>query len=173
MKNDRQTAVLQIIEETAVETQEQLMQLLAVRGFACTQATVSRDIKQLHLMKAPDGKGGYRYAVSAQMPKLNFEEKLQTIFRECVVSAENAQNLAIIKTMNGMANAAAFALDSMQDTDIVGTLAGDDTVLLVFHDSAHAAVSANRCGKCCAEEGRSVCWSCCILRISLLSRRRI
>ena len=133
MKNDRQTAVLQIIEETAVETQEQLMQLLAVRGFACTQATVSRDIKQLHLMKAPDGKGGYRYAVSAQMPKLNFEEKLQTIFRECVVSAENAQNLAIIKTMNGMANAAAFALDSM------GTLAGDDTVLLVFHDSAHAA----------------------------------
>ena len=102
MKNDRQTAVLQIIEETAVETQEQLMQLLAVRGFACTQATVSRDIKQLHLMKAPDGKGGYRYAVSAQMPKLNFEEKLQTIFRECVVSAENAQNLAIIKTMNGL-----------------------------------------------------------------------
>ena len=101
MKNDRQTAVLQIIEETAVETQEQLMQLLAVRGFTCTQATVSRDIKQLHLMKAPDGKGGYRYAVSAQMPKLNFEEKLQTIFRECVVSAENAQNLAIIKTMNG------------------------------------------------------------------------
>ena len=89
MKNDRQTAVLQIIEETAVETQEQLMQLLAVRGFACTQATVSRDIKQLHLMKAPDGMGGYRYAVSAQMPKLNFEEKLQTIFRECVVSAEN------------------------------------------------------------------------------------
>ena len=139
MKNDRQTAVLQIIEETAVETQEQLMQLLAVRGFACTQATVSRDIKQLHLMKAPDGMGGYRYAVSAQMPKLNFEEKLQTIFRECVVSAENAQNLAVIKTMNGMANAAAFALDSMKDTDIVGTLAGDDTVLLVFHDSAHAA----------------------------------
>ncbi len=139
MKNDRQTAVLQIIEETAVETQEQLMQLLAERGFACTQATVSRDIKQLHLIKAPDG-GGYRYAVSARMPKLNFEEKLQTIFRECVLSAENAQNLAIIKTMNGMANAAAFALDSMEDTDIVGTLAGDDTVLLVFHDSnAHAA----------------------------------
>ena len=132
MKNDRQTAVLQIIEETAVETQEQLMQLLAERGFACTQATVSRDIKQLHLIKAPDGKGGYRYAVSARMPKLNFEEKLQTIFRECVMSAENAQNLAIIKTMNGMANAAAFALDSMEDSDIVGTL-------LVFHDSAHAA----------------------------------
>ena len=93
----------------------------------------------LGIQPEPDGKGGYRYAVSARMPKLNFEEKLQTIFRECVLSAENAQNLAVIKTMNGMANAAAFALDSMEDTDIVGTLAGDDTVLLVFHDSAHAA----------------------------------
>ena len=130
MKNDRQTAVLQIIEETAVETQEQLMQLLAVRGFACTQATVSRDIKQLHLMKAPDGMGGYRYAVSAQMPKLNFEEKLQTIFRECVVC-------------------------------------------WYFTTVPTRRISANRCGRCCAEEGRSVCWSCCILRISPLSRRRI
>ena len=139
MKNDRQNTILEIIAAENIETQEQLLDRLAERGIRSTQATISRDIKQLHLMKAPDGKGGYRYAVSAQMTKLNFEEKLQTIFRECVVSAENAQNLAIIKTMNGMANAAAFALDSMEDTDIVGTLAGDDTVLLVFHDSAHAA----------------------------------
>ena len=139
MKRARQAEILNVIRMMDVETQEQLLAELKLRGFTTTQATISRDIKQLHLMKAPDGMGGYRYAVSAQMPKLNFEEKLQTIFRECVVSAENAQNLAIIKTMNGMANAAAFALDSMQDTDIVGTLAGDDTVLLVFHDSAHAA----------------------------------
>ena len=139
MKSKRQEKILELIADHSVQTQEQLLTELNEAGFSTTQATISRDIKQLHLMKAPDGKGGYRYAVSAQMPKLNFEEKLQTIFRECVVSAENAQNLAIIKTMNGMANAAAFALDSMQDTDIVGTLAGDDTVLLVFHDSAHAA----------------------------------
>lgn len=138
MKNDRQAALLQIIEETAVDTQEGLMQLLEERGFTCTQATVSRDIKKLHLIKVPNGKGGYRYTASARLPRLNFEDKLQTIFRECVVSAESAQNLAVIKTMNGMANAAAFALDSMKDTDIVGTLAGDDTVLLVFHDSVHA-----------------------------------
>ena len=139
MKNDRQTAVLQIIEETAVETQEQLLRLLAERGVKCTQATVSRDIKQLHLLKVPDGQGNYRYAASEQKTKLNFEDKLRTIFRECVLTVENAQNLAVLKTMNGMANAAAFALDNMQDTDIVGTLAGDDTVLLVFHDSGHAA----------------------------------
>ena len=139
MKSKRQEKILELIADHSVQTQEQLLTELNEAGFSTTQATISRDIKQLHLIKAPDGKGGYRYAVSARMPKLNFEEKLQTIFRECVLSAENAQNLAIIKTINGMANAAAFALDSMEDTDIVGTLAGDDTVLLVFHDSAHAA----------------------------------
>lgn len=81
MKNDRQSMILQVIEEETVETQEQLMQLLAQRGFACTQATVSRDIKQLHLLKVPDGRGNYRYAVSEQKTRLNFEEKLRTIFR--------------------------------------------------------------------------------------------
>lgn len=100
---------------------------------------MSRDIKQLHLLKVPDGRGNYRYAVSEQKTRLNFEEKLRTIFRECVLTVENAQNLAVLKTLNGMANAAAFALDNMDGTDIVGTLAGDDTVLLVFHDSSHAA----------------------------------
>ena len=139
MKNDRQAILLEIIEQEAVETQEQLLRLLAERGVKCTQATVSRDIKQLHLLKVPDGQGNYRYAASEQKTKLNFEDKLRTIFRECVLTVENAQNLAVLKTMNGMANAAAFALDNMQDTDIVGTLAGDDTVLLVFHDSGHAA----------------------------------
>ena len=138
MKNDRQSMILQVIEEETVETQEQLMQLLAQRGFACTQATVSRDIKQLHLLKVSDGRGNYRYAVSEQKTRLNFEEKLRTIFRECVLTVENAQNLAVLKTLNGMANAAAVALDNMEGTDIVGTLAGDDTVLLVFHDSSHA-----------------------------------
>ena len=77
--------------------------------------------------------------MSEQKTRLNFEEKLRTIFRECVLTVENAQNLAVLKTLNGMANAAAFALDNMEGTDIVGTLAGDDTVLLVFHDSSHAA----------------------------------
>ena len=91
MKNDRQSMILQVIEEETVETQEQLMQLLAQRGFACTQATVSRDIKQLHLLKVPDGRGNYRYAVSEQKTRLNFEEKLRTIFRECVLTVENAE----------------------------------------------------------------------------------
>ena len=107
MKNDRQTAVLQIIEETAVETQEQLMQLLAVRGFACTQATVSRDIKQLHLMKAPDGMGGYRYAVSAQMPKLNFVRNVVNVknFVHNLLKSEKIYNVSfkILRTYKRMA----------------------------------------------------------------------
>lgn len=96
-ENDRQSMILQVIEEETVETQEHLMQLLAQRGFACTQATVSRDIKQLHLLKVPDGQGNYRYAASEQKTKLNFEDKLRTIFRECVLTVENAQNLAVLK----------------------------------------------------------------------------
>ena len=138
MKNDRQTILLEIIEQEAVETQEQLLRLLAERGVKCTQATVSRDIKQLHLVKEPTGQGRYRYAVSVQKTKLNFADKLRTIFRESVISVEAAQNIAVLKTIEGMAQGAAFALDNMEDTDIVGTLAGDDTIFLVFHDNVHA-----------------------------------
>ena len=72
------------------------------------------------------------------MSRLNFEGKLRTIFRESVLSVDCAQNLVVLKTIEGMANGAAFTLDNMQDTDIVGTLAGDDTILLVFHDNANA-----------------------------------
>ena len=138
MKNDRQAILLEIIEQEAVETQEQLLRLLAERGVKCTQATVSRDIKQLHLVKEPTGQGKYRYAVSVQKTKLNFADKLRTIFRESVVSVEAAQNIVVLKTIEGMAQGAAFALDNMGDTDIVGTLAGDDTIFLVFHDNMQA-----------------------------------
>ena len=138
MKSERQSEILKIIKAGDVETQEQLLRLLAGRGVKCTQATVSRDIKQLHLVKEPIGQGRYRYAVSVQKSKLNFAEKLRTIFRECVLSVEAAQNLVVLKTIEGMAQGAAFTLDNMGDTDIVGTLAGDDTILLVFHDNVRA-----------------------------------
>ena len=138
MKNDRQTILLEIIEQEAIETQEQLLVRLAQRGVKCTQATVSRDIKQLHLVKEPTGHGRYRYAVSVQKTKLNFADKLRTIFRESVIRVDAAQNLVVLKTIEGMAQGAAFALDNMDDTDIVGTLAGDDTILMVFHDNMQA-----------------------------------
>ena len=128
---------LGIVSE-GIETQEQLLQLLNDLGIRSTQATISRDIKQLHLVKEPTGQGRYRYAVSVQKTKLNFADKLRTIFRESVVSVEAAQNIVVLKTIEGMAQGAAFALDNMGDTDIVGTLAGDDTIFLVFHDTIQA-----------------------------------
>lgn len=138
MKNNRQSMILDIIAKEHIETQEQLLEQLRQRGVASTQATISRDIKQLHLVKEPTGQGRYRYAVSVQKAKLNFADKLRTIFRESVVSVEAAQNIVVLKTIEGMAQGAAFALDNMGDTDIVGTLAGDDTIFLVFHDTIQA-----------------------------------
>ena len=138
MKNNRQSMILDIIAKEHIETQEQLLELLRQRGVASTQATISRDIKQLHLVKEPTGQGRYRYAVSVQKTKLNFADKLRTIFLESVVSVEAAQNIVVLKTIEGMAQGAAFALDNMGDTDIVGTLAGDDTIFLVFHDTIQA-----------------------------------
>lgn len=138
MKRARQAEILNVIHMMDVETQEQLLAELKLRGFTTTQATISRDIKQLHLVKEPTGQGRYRYAVSVQKTKLNFADKLRTIFRESVISVEAAQNIVVLKTIEGMAQGAAFALDNMGDTDIVGTLAGDDTIFLVFHDNIQA-----------------------------------
>lgn len=138
MKNDRQSMILEIIEREPIDTQEQLQQRLLEQGVSCTQATISRDIKQLHLIKEPVGQGKYRYAVSVQRNKLNVADKLRTIFRESIVSIESAQNLVVIKTMAGLANAAAAALDSMDIQYVVGSLAGDDTALLIMRDSESA-----------------------------------
>ena len=138
MKNDRQNHLLQIITEESIETQEQLLERLLERGIKSTQATISRDIKELHLIKEPAGQGRYRYAVSAHRAKLNFADRLRTIFRESLISADYAQNIAVIKTMPGLAHGAASALDSMNITDMVGSLAGDDTVMIVMRDTESA-----------------------------------
>ena len=139
MKNDRQTAVLQIIEETAVETQEQLMQLLAVRGFACTQATVSRDIKQLRIIKELGPDGVYRYSTTPKPVEHTFSAKLNLIFRQCITSVDYAQNMIVIKTMPGLANGAAAAIDKLNIPEMLGTLAGDDTCFVVLKDTQSAA----------------------------------
>ena len=143
MKAQRQAKIVEIISNANVETQEQLLQALTDQGFSSTQATISRDIKQLHLVKEPTGQGRYRYAVSVQKTKLNFADRLRTIFREGVLSVDYAQNLVVIKTMPGLANGAAAALDGMEVPYLVGSLAGDDTVLLVLRDNAAAAEFAD------------------------------
>ena len=108
MKNERQEKILAIIAASAIETQEQLIDSLRKEGISCTQATISRDIKQLHLIKEPTGNGTYRYAVSTQKMRLNLADRLQTILRESIVSVDCAQNLVLIKTMAGLGPAAGF-----------------------------------------------------------------
>lgn len=139
MKNDRQTMILEIITQENIETQEQLLARLQERGINSTQATISRDIKQMHLVKEPLGKGVYKYAVSGNRSQVNIAEKLQTIFRESILSVAYAQNIVVIKTMPGLANGACSALDNMKMTEIVGSLAGDDTAFLVMKDTESAA----------------------------------
>lgn len=138
MKNDRQSKIMEIIENEPIETQEQLQQRLSEDGIVCTQATISRDIKQMHLIKEPVGQGKYRYAVSNQRNRLNVADKLRTIFRESIISVDCAQNIVVVKTMAGLANAAAAALDGMEISYMLGSLAGNDTAILVMRDPESA-----------------------------------
>ena len=138
MKNDRQAMILEIIAQENIETQEQLLGRLCERGIRCTQATISRDIKQMHLIKEPVGHGVYKYAVSSNRTKLNFAEKLRTIFRESITSIASAQNIVVLKTMPGLASAACSALDNMEINYMIGSLAGDDTAFLVMKDAESA-----------------------------------
>ena len=132
MKEQRQKAILRLIQEEDLEVQEELLERLHALGFSCTQATISRDIKELHLVKERTKNGTYKYVVSLHRGRSDLENRLQTIFRECVISYDLAQNLIVLKTMPGLASAAAAALDSMDIPNMVGSIAGDDTAALIM-----------------------------------------
>ena len=138
MKGKRQEEILRIIAEVDVETQDQLLDQLRARGLRSTQATISRDIKELHLIKELTRHGTYKYVVSERKTSLNFAGRLLTIFREGVTSFDVAQNIVVVKTMPGLAAAAAAALDGMEIPDMVGSLAGDDTAILIMRTSESA-----------------------------------
>ena len=140
MKNDRQAMILEIISQENIETQEQLLARLRERGVTSTQATISRDIKQMHLVKEPVEQGVYKYTVSGNRTKLNFAEKLRTIFRESVTSFTYSQNIVVLKTVPGLASAACSALDNMAIAYMLGSLAGDDTAFLLMQDTESAAI---------------------------------
>lgn len=135
MKNNRQIAILEIISRENVETQEQLLDRLRKRGIRSTQATISRDIKALQLIKEPIGQGAYRYIAPDSSPeKPKPVHRLQTILQEGIISVDNAQNLVIVKTLPGLAPGACTALDAMHIDALVGSLAGDDTIFLAMRD---------------------------------------
>ena len=138
MKSNRQNVILSIIAKQDIETQNHLLEALAQYGIQTTQATLSRDIKELHLIKTMSPSGKYRYAAPAAESRPRYDDRLRKIFRESVTSYAAAQNIVVIKTLPGLANGAAGTLDSMNVTDLVGTLAGDDTALLVMKSNAAA-----------------------------------
>lgn len=130
---------MEIISTINVETQEQLLQELEAAGFHSTQATISRDIKELRIVKELTTLGTYRYTTAAKEVPSTFSNRLNTIFRECVTRYDYAQNLVVIHTLPGLAGAAASAIDAMNMSVVVGTLAGDDTVMVVMRDNNAAA----------------------------------
>lgn len=137
MKNKRQEKIIEIIENQVVETQEALQEKLRECGFDVTQATVSRDIKELRLTKVSARGNRYKYAVlDSDDPKQ--AAKFVYIMKETILSVQCAQNMLVIKTFSGMAQAAATALDALFGAEIIGSIAGDDTVFAVTADNSEA-----------------------------------
>lgn len=130
---------MEIISTKNVETQEQLLEELQLAGFRSTQATISRDIKELRIVKELTSFGTYRYSTSQNEVSGTFSTRLNNIFRECVIGVDYAQNLVVIHTLPGLASAAGSAIDAMSMSVIVGCLSGDDTVMVVMRDSNAAA----------------------------------
>lgn len=147
MKSKRQTVLLKLIDKYDISTQLELTEYLNKEGFNATQATVSRDIKELRLVKTVSTNGKSKYTVSKSDTDAGFSDRLLAIFKESVLSYDNAQNIVVLKTMPGLASAACSAIDSMQSSDIVGTLAGDDTAFLVMHTTKAASDFCEELGK--------------------------
>lgn len=129
MKRTRQRKIVELIEIYDVETQEELSNYLKEAGFTVTQATVSRDIRELKLSKVPTNNGKQKYAVLKQDDSY-MEDKYIRVLRDGFASMDMAQNILVVKTVSGMAMAVAMALDAMKFSEIVGCIAGDDTIMI-------------------------------------------
>lgn len=130
MKYSRHSKVLDLIEQNEIETQDELAVRLQAEGYKVTQATVSRDIKELRLIKVLTKSGHYKYATIKHQDNV-ITERFVKIFRDSVIQIDNAMNIVVVKTLPGAAQAAAAALDSLDLKEVVGTIAGDDTIFIV------------------------------------------
>lgn len=137
MKTRRHAKILELIKEHDIDTQDELLRYLKEDGFDVTQATVSRDIKELRLIKTLSRAGKYKYSTGSDSGK-DLSSKFYTMFADSVLSVEAAMNLVVIKSMTGMAQAICAALDAAFSQNFVGTLAGEDTILVVCHNEASA-----------------------------------
>ncbi len=129
MKSRRHARILDIIAEKPIETQDELLTILKSEGYKATQATISRDIKDLRLVKTLGSDGKYRY-VTAEINTTNLQSGFSSLFGTAVVSIDRAENIVVIKTLSGMAQAICASLDSINYNSVVGTIAGDDTIFI-------------------------------------------
>lgn len=145
MKTNRQSKIIEIIQKNEVETQDELSALLEKDGFRVTQATVSRDIRELKLTKIPTAGGRQKYAVITDEPE-NLSKKYERVLREGFLSMDMAQNILVIKTVSGMASAVCAAIDAMKMREIVGSIAGDDTIMCAIRtvDDTYAVMKKIR-----------------------------
>lgn len=130
MKKRRQAKIIELITQNEIETQEELQDMLNSFGFEVTQATISRDIKELRLVKELSSKGRYIYSTGKKNTD-NIAHRVGGIFNETIISIDFAMNIIVIKCFAGMANAACAAMDSMNHGEILGTIAGDDTIFIL------------------------------------------
>lgn len=145
MKTNRQSKIIEIIQKNEVETQDELSALLEKDGFRVTQATVSRDIRELKLTKIPTAGGRQKYAVITDAPE-NLSKKYERVLIEGFLSMDMAQNILVIKTVSGMASAVCAAIDAMKMREIVGSIAGDDTIMCAIRtvDDTYAVMKKIR-----------------------------
>ena len=139
MKNIRQKKILELIEKYDIDTQETLIERLFEVGINVTQTTISRDIRELKLVKGMTGRGTYKYIVPG-VKKENSTPVLNSALTDAVIKIEAAKNIVVVKTFPGMANALGVCIDTLEHPHIVGSVAGDDTVLLVVRDDETASL---------------------------------
>jgi len=137
MKNRRQDKILELIDQYDIETQDNLIERLQAAGYAATQATISRDIRELKLSKVMTGRGTYKY-IRPPMNENQINTRFNSALIESIVKIDFAGNLVVIKTISGMANAVATGIDSIKSNEILGCVAGDDTILVIIRDAESA-----------------------------------
>ena len=144
MKGQRLLKIREIISERVIETQEELAEALRIAGFNVTQATISRDIKEMHLIKTPTTSGAYKYSLPTEPSSYQPEVKLHRLLNDVFVAIDSAENLVIMRTMPGNAHAVAVLFDALDWPEIVGTVAGDDTILIIVRSKEAADALEDR-----------------------------
>lgn len=144
MKANRQAMIVLIIKEQVIGTQEELGEALKGRSVLVTQATLSRDIKELGLIKVPTSEGYYRYSLPQDRTPVDINRRAQRMLEDAVVSIDMAENLIVLKTMNGTAQGVAAALDDLEWQEVVGTVAGDNTILVIIRSKGQVEEVMNR-----------------------------